>query len=191
MCFLYPILLSHFMRSESSTSHHPQRGGRDHTGYHRGGSDHLQNWSTTSTHQTFYNCKIPQLHASYSQQPFNHSTKDRDQALTCCVKMETRFVMHKWSILWNKKGLQPAASIHSSRRYSLGESWVKQHMILTSDALNDFTKSIYKFSCLSRTQISSCRITTSDNISTRFFGFPRTTPRRCKQQTPLRVKKGC
>jgi len=32
-------------------------------------------------------CRIPQLQASYDQQAFNHSTQDRDQALTCCVKM--------------------------------------------------------------------------------------------------------
>ena len=191
MCHLYPNL-TQFMRCESSKSHNPQRGGIDHTGYHRDGSVHLQPWSTTSTHQKFYTAKF---HNCSHHITNNHSTtphKIFTRLWHAVWRWNTRFLMHKWSIWWTKKGLKPAASIHSSRRFSLGETCVKQHMILTSDALNDFTKSIYKFRCLSRTQISSCRITTSDNISTRDFGIPRTPPHRSKQQTPQRVQnEGC
>jgi len=145
--------LFHFMGIEPSATHHPHRG--EGTIQVITGEVKLT-YNVGQLLQLISHCilqKIPQLQESYGQQGINHSTQDSDQVLTCCVKMVQQISYDKkWRIWWNKKGLQPAASIHSWRHSHRGR-WLKQCIFLTSNASDDFTKSsFHKISCLRRTQ---------------------------------------
>ena len=115
-------------------------------------------------------CRIPQLQTSYANRQSTTPHKIVTRLWLAVWKWYTRFLIYKkWSIWWNNTRLQPAASIHSSRRFSHRRKTITTAHFLNKQCIGWF----HKISYLSRTQTSSCWVTTSDNILTRKYWIPR------------------